>query len=185
MPRKVIVVVNGHPRSGKDTAVSFLQDICAKNAIYTDQTSSIEPVFIMLRKAGIKMNRQRLTDADRDLLAEVGSAVEKHSNFRTNAVFRRAMRHLDDAGTWDAVFWVHMREPENIKRLRALAEEAGIKFRTLFVDRPGVREITSNVADSSVKGMEYDVTLSNAGTLKDLKDGCVDALNALLELSPA
>lgn len=184
MPSRIIVVVNGHPRSGKDTATEFLQAHCDKRQIPTAKVSSIDPVFQMLHHAGISMKRNQLSDADRDLLAEVGSAVEKHSHFRTGGVLRFAkafFSSVDVLGRDKAIVWVHMREPENIARLKTLAEEDGLHFATLFIERPGVREINSNVADASVLDMKYDFIVRNGMGFSELRDACGYMLDALLK----
>lgn len=184
MTRKMIVVVNGYARSGKDTVVSFLMGLCSERDVHAASFSSIDPVFSMLVKAGIRMNRHRLSDADRDLLAEVGTAVEKHSFFRTEKVVRRAYylgRDAEAAGE-DAILFVFMREPENIERVRARAASEGFEFRTLLVERPNVRRVTSNAADMAVEGMKYDLKIVNDGSLDDLQDRCVHLIHEILEV---
>lgn len=176
-----LIVVNGYARSGKDTAVKFIRDDAYHRQMLTGSVSSIDPIADMLRGAGILFDRHDLKPKDRDLLAEVGSAVEKHSFFRTDYVIHRAREFFLSAQDRAALMFVHMREPENIKRVRTLSDQAGWSFNTVFVSRPGIERITSNVADTSVEQMSYDMTLHNDGTLDDLRARCSTLLNTIMK----
>lgn len=60
----------------------------------------------MLRNAGLPVDRK--TPAERDLMAEVGSALEKYNGYRTTATAGKVYAALKEE---EGCFFVHMREP--------------------------------------------------------------------------
>ena len=64
----------------------------------------------------------------------------------------------------DNVLFLHIREPEEIKR--AVKE---FNAKTILVTRNSVEQIMSNMADANVYNYEYDYTIHNDGTIEDLK----------------
>ena len=161
------IIVNGFARAGKDSFVDACIDHLETNQIRCEAFSSIDPVrWLLQNDAGLDLSAK--TPADRKLLADVGAALEQHSNWRTN-------RCLDfikdfDLGGDDVVF-LHIREPENIAKVIGGIIDGGLgNNHTLLLRSP--REIMpDNVADNAVLGMIYDDTLHN--------DGDLDALSIL------
>jgi hypothetical protein len=165
---KLVVVINGHPRSGKDTAVEFMMSALNDLDIFAWAMSSIDPVKELLLPV---TDGSAKTEQDRKLWAVVGRAVEEHSSWRTSQVVQYAAGRFRDAGVSDAVVFVHMREPDLIAKLQGMLAqhmpEAG--FMTIFVDKPDAKPVTSNAADAGVEDMTYNRCLFNAGTLDDLR----------------
>ena len=162
-----VVFVNGYPRAGKDSFV----DACHHHLIgigkAVDAFSSITPVIDLLRLGGIDTSAK--TDADRKLLADVGFALEEHSAFRTEACISFCVERMrrSQAGGYESVVFLHIREPANIRRVRGKLATLGIDSTVIRVT--GQREIRpQNVADTAVEGIDYDATVSNNGTLEDL-----------------
>ena len=62
----------------------------------------------------------------------------------------------------DEIMFIHIREPEEIKR-------ATLEFnaKTLFIKRDSIDKITSNYSDASVENYNYDYVINNT-TLEDL-----------------
>ena len=120
--RKVIVV-NGKPRAGKDTAIAFMQEILAEHGIQSMQFSSIDPVRNVIQALGIDVSAK--TPADRALLAEIGAAVEKHSGYRSKACLTEALRFL--CCYHNAVVFLHIREPAMIETVAAVGHETSVE----------------------------------------------------------
>lgn len=165
---KLVIVINGHPRSGKDTAVEFMISALLDQDIFAWTMSSIDPVRELLAPVS---DLRAKTEADRKLMADVGRAVEEHSNWRTRQVVKFARERFYDVGAEQAVVFVHMREPDLIAKLQSMLAkdipDAG--FLTIFVDKPDAAPVTSNAADAGVADMNYNRCLFNGGTLEDLR----------------
>ncbi len=166
---KTIVVVNGMPRSGKDTVVRMMGDILSANHIPWAAFSSIDPVRNMLTHAGFDLTQK--TDADRDLLQAVGAAAEKHSHWRSQRCIVKAVNFFESVPGPDAVMFLHVREAEVIDRIKTvLAGWPAATYNTLKVQvrSPKAKMVTSNPSDANTADIEYDYTIDNDGSLDDL-----------------
>lgn len=166
-----VFIVNGKPRAGKDGLIGFMQEHLRAAGVPTVAFSSIDPVRDLLSGAGFDVSAK--TEADRKLLADVGSAVEEHSNWRTNRCIDEIVDFYCGAGQ-NGVFFLHMREPKNIETMRAWIMDKGLKqaitMTTIKLRSYRAEGISSNTADASVDQMVYDYTLSNDWTLDYLRD---------------
>jgi len=173
---KSVIVVNGKPRAGKDTAVAFMQEILAEHGIQSMQFSSIDPVRNVITAMGIDVSAK--TPADRALLAEIGDAVVKHSGYRSKACLTEAFRFF--AGRDDAVVFLHIREPAIIETVAAgLRHMAKSELLSVYVESNRAETVTSNAADMGVADIDYDARLSNNGSLEILKANCRCLLHTL------
>ena len=166
------IIVNGFARAGKDSFVAACKQHLHAQGRWPFEFSSITPVKDLIEEgAGIDLSAK--TDADRKLLADVGAALQAHSNWRTT----RCLGFIEGYMKWgkrltrDVVMFLHIREPENIQKVIT-----GVKDRNLgaihTVLLRGPREVrVDNVADNAVLGMSYDDTLYN--------DSDLDALSVL------
>jgi hypothetical protein len=174
----VIVVINGHPRSGKDTAVAFLAGHLAGMGWASAALSTVDPVRSVLRDLGVPVDRK--TNAERDLMAEVQGALEKYDRFATRACARKVRDWLWQFPAPQKVCFVHMREPAAIAKFRELLAGEG-QVKTLYVERPGALRVETNTADAGVENMTYDLTISNDGTLDNLRLKCAALASQLTE----
>lgn len=168
---RTTIIVNGSPRSGKDSLIDFMRDHLHTARIQTGAFSSIDPVRTMLKRAGFDLESK--TAADRLLLATVGDAIEAHSERRTNWSVWNAIDFFNENES--GVFFLHVREPEIIGKVRKRLETLKITVLTVLVSSDRA-ETGANKTDLGVWGMDYDVTIQNNGTLDDLS---MDALNLL------
>lgn len=179
--KKVCIVVNGKPRSGKDTVVKFMSSTFQYKRWSTWAYSSITPVKSLIAHTGIDISKK--TDEDRALMSEIGMALEKHSEWRTNccadAVAERLL-HSDDKST---VVFVHMREPKLIIKFKNAIERkvSDVIFKTLFVERKKVQLVTSNESDAGVYDMVYDYTMFNDDSLQALEFACDVKVDTIIE----
>lgn len=164
------IIINGFARAGKDTFVDACQMLMNQTK-WVYAFSSIDPVRSLLRDLA-KVDISKKTDADRKLMAEVGAALEAHSNWRTD----KCVDWVAGKAAWaqhnsrDTVLFLHIREPENIAKVSAqIADRCLGVVHTLLLRSP--REIMpDNVADNAVLGMEYEDTIHNDSGLAALSD---------------
>lgn len=166
-----VVIVNGRPRAGKDTLIDMLTTHLSVQGRAVESFSSIDPIRDMLNNAGIDTSEK--TPDDRKLLARIGDAVEEHSRFRSQECTLRVLRFTRAHGG-NGVFFLHVREPEIIERIRGnvamtkIGRELPVRFTTVLVRSHRSPEFASNAADAGVETMRYDWTIGNDGTLEDL-----------------
>ena len=169
-----IIVINGRPRSGKDTFVNF----CRDHMHWCLNVSTVDFVKVIAAKCGwdgtkTAENRKFLSDL-KDLLTKWGDVPFKKV-CREIELFKAEMEaHNFDPDTEGVVF-IHCREPKEIERL---CEELGAQ--SLLILRAAVENtVQSNHADAEVYNYNYDYTISNDNTLQDLEDAAVNFLRGL------
>lgn len=175
--RRVVVVVNGRPRAGKDTAVISMCGMLAAAGWSAGAYSSIDPVRSLLLHQGI-MHPDKKTGAERDLLASVGDALQRYNQFRTAGCLKRI--EATETTQQDSCLFIHMREPANIALLREQSLDRVTRFDTLFVSGPRAEMVESNAADAGVEGLVYDHELVNDGSYGRLFSQCAGYVDNLL-----
>ena len=164
---KTVIVINGKPRSGKDTAVDLMRLALEDKGHTTAAFSSIEPIKMIL---GPYIDLGSKTQADRKLLATVGDALQEHSEWRTEASLR-SINHFFYK-TEDGVYFLHMREPRLIEMMKHKCEEKGIRFIRVLLSSNRSEDVTNNPADAGVEDGQYEDLLSNNSTVSDLEVTC-------------
>ena len=167
MQRRMIAIVNGYPRAGKDKVVEMMSERLNHLGWYCSAKSSVEPVKENTRALGIPDDPK--TPEKRALWAEIKSAYEKYDRFLTRKLMQEATETLVPGDL--SIFFIHVREPEAIQFMWDILAP-GIEFLTIFVDRPDAERVTSNSADMDVENYAYNVRIENAGTLQHLNDSC-------------
>lgn len=186
----LVVVVNGKPEAGKDSAIRFGIDYLRSMGVPGVTFSSIDPVKDMLSCAPLGINVREKTPELRLLLSKVGDALEEYNGLRTNECIRFILQRANLRDVSDLVAFIQIREPHLIQRLRDRATEKGWHFTTIFVDRPGHEVFADNPSDQGVHGARYDHRIVNDRTLGGLYDSmasCVAAAwgNAKMVAEPA
>jgi hypothetical protein len=175
---KAVILVNGKAGVGKDTAVGFMSQAFEQAGFATSQYSCVQPVKAMLSHAGV--NTSKKTNADRDLLAAVATALEEHSNVLTTMT-QHAIVSLFEVCP-NAVCFVHMRKPDWIAHLKGAMRQIypEVVFETVFIERDEIEHVMSNPADAGVYGMNYDTTIPNNGSITELRSRCKQYVRGLI-----
>lgn len=153
-----IICINGFPESGKDLFCSYCQPFCYSY-------STVDFVKEIAYKCGwdgskTLENRKFLSDL-KDLLTNWNDVPLK--DIKKKIQIRNCLYENDN--DFEPIFFIHVREPEELKRLK---EEWNVK--TLLIRRPSVEfNEHSNHADSEVLNFNYDYIIDNIGTQEDLK----------------
>jgi hypothetical protein len=145
-----VIVVNGRPRAGKDTAVSFLDTAFKAFGYETMAVFSIDCIRRMLRAEGLNVEVKGAKE--RDLLAAVGSAMETYNDFE----------HMPRAA------FVHIREQPLIDRLFDKFRALGITQMTLKVTRASAALVTSNASDAEAEFCDFDHEIENNAGMAQL-----------------
>lgn len=159
MTRKVIVVLNGLPRSGKDSfadaAVTYVNSVYRKRAIKLSSVDKIKEAASLIGWEGEKDSNSR------EFLAELKYLSSKHFDHSFNYITSEIQKFLPDLA------FVMIREPDEIQRLMDHYKGTDYEVKVVLV-RGNFEKEYDNIADSSISGYNnYDVVLYNHGTLAD------------------
>lgn len=155
-----VFIINGAPRTGKDSFVHFCQEkYTCQNYSTIDQ---IKDVAKLLGWDGTK------TPESRHMLSDLKDLSTKYFDGPLNLTIRELL-HAKWLGTIQ-FFFIHAREPEEIERFKEIiSKELGLICKTILVKRVNSEEIT-NHADAEVEQYNYDITLYNNGSLEEWKN---------------
>ena len=153
-----IFVLNGSPRSGKDTFCILMEKYgVVKHYSYVDFTRT------MLDK--MRVDYRKKTDKDRQLLETINNALETYDDIPMKDICDNVLNAISKADFRNLFIFVDIRKPENIKRFLEKYPDA----KTLYIDDgKGLSEATES--DHSVKDYDYDYYVMNDGSLTDLQN---------------
>jgi hypothetical protein len=180
-----LVLVNGRPRVGKDTFVEYATSYIRRRFNWpTDVYSSIDPVREALKAINVDVSAK---DAkDRDLLSEMGAALEKHCGFRSF----RTMQVIQSTFFANGTAFVYVREAYMMDKIEQQIHKAAmagllphVLVSKLWVTRMRATDLpqpTNHSDDIDGTEVEYDWQVVNNGTLDDLRELAIRFVDALL-----
>lgn len=153
-----IYIVNGMGTSGKTSFENFIH----QTIFETINISSIDYAKEMCKLIGWDGNKD---EKGRKFLSDVNLALEDYNN----SPFQSVLNNIEYWKKQDyKYFFVDIREPQRIDKFKKMCKEYNYQVFTVFIRRPGIPQITSNVADAStLKPYDYDYYLDNDGTLEE------------------
>lgn len=153
---KLVIVLNGKPRAGKDT---FAEILGRYMRVY--KYSAVTKVKAIAMLCGWDGKKD---EPDRKFLSDLKVLTSEYSDMSFNDVVRKIEAFKRGEVEAD-VFVVDIREPEEIKRM---VEATGAI--TVFIKNDRVPAVTSNMADANVENYDYDFVITNNGTLEEFED---------------
>lgn len=143
--KKTVVILNGTGGCGKDTFKGFVSEFAK-----TDQRSSIDKVKEVATLAGWTGEK---TEKARKFLSDLKEITTAYNDLSFNDIKEKveSFKNSDNE-----IFFVDIREPENIKRA---VEVFGAV--TVLIRRMGLAPILSNASDASVENYPYDYVIEN------------------------
>ena len=165
-----IFIINGKPRSGKDTFVEIL------SKIYTDYTpegsvvniSSVDKIKEAAKILG--WNGEKTGEA-RKFLSDLKALSTEFNDGPANYCYEQAEKLKDNQ-----LLFIHCREPEEIDKMKIL------DCFTVYVRRPMNDENPTNRSDAEVTNYKYDYIIDNNGSLEDLESTSKLFMNTLFDL---
>ncbi len=167
--RKLVFVVNGKPRAGKDT---FAQILGKYLEVY--KYSSVTKVKEIAKLCGWDGAKE---ERDRKFLHDLKMITTEYCDMSHNDVLNEIQKFYNGEIEAD-VFLVDIREPEAIDHLK---EEVPVL--TVFIESDRVPAITSNAADANVENYEYDFSITNNGTIEEFEESIKLFLELLMTLT--
>lgn len=151
-----ILIVNGKPRSGKDTFCDYAYK--NRGMVYPVSTvDKVKQVALLAGWSGEKDEKARKFLSDlKDIMTEYNDAPREY-------VLEFMKQHMSIyVDNTDTIFLVQSREPADI--IRWIVENDA---KTLLIKRPGVNQEWGNHADDNVERYNYNYYLNNDGTKED------------------
>ena len=166
-------IINGRPRSGKDTFVNFCLEELGAFGKLISTVDFVKEIAARCSWDGTKtpQNRKFLSDL-KDLLTNWGDVP-----------YKKTLQEIDmfkfDLDCWNVsdkgVVFIMCREPKEIERF-----ERELNAKSLLIRRASVEfEQQSNHADSEVLNHKYDYIIENNGTIDELKEKAKEFLKNL------
>lgn len=168
---KMVFIVNGKPRAGKDTFAEILNRYMV---VY--KYSAVTKVKEIAKQCGWTGAKE---EKDRKFLHELKMLTSAYSDLPYRDVLDKIEKYRSGEILAD-VFVVDVREPEEIERLRKATNAI-----TVYIENENVPAITSNEADANVANYEYDFTIFNNGTIEEFEDNIMNFMEFLMMLALA
>lgn len=166
---KMVFIVNGKPRAGKDTFAEILNRYMV---VY--KYSAVTKVKEIAKQCGWTGAKE---EKDRKFLHELKMLTSAYSDLPYQDVLDKIEKYRSGEILAD-VFVVDVREPEEIDRLRKATDAI-----TIYIENENVPAITSNDADANVANYEYDFTIFNNGTIEEFEDNIMNFMEFLMMMA--
>lgn len=163
---KNIIVINGLPRSGKDTFVYLV----SKYAM-TSNFSSVDFVKDVAKYAGWNGKKD---GKSRLFLSKLKELLSQYDDIPYKKI-KEAIEWFMKQDEQELMF-IHIREPDEISRV---VEDFGAK--TLLVRRANNQQIISNDSDKYIENYKYDYVLNNDSDIDSLDKKAKGFINYLRE----
>ena len=151
----IVIIINGSGGSGKDTFCKYFSKF-----IPTENVSSVD---LVKAAVSILTGDTTKTEEMRTFLSSIKGLWVNYNNGPTLYMLDRVEK------CEEPVIFLHIREPEEIEKMKEALYEKGIEnVTTLLIKNKNVKEITSNFSDGSVNNYEYDSIIHNDGTKLEL-----------------
>lgn len=150
---KQILVVNGYPRSGKDTLALLLGKYKEVQVF-----SSVDPIKEVALTLGWDGNKD---EAGRKFLASLKKCCVEYDDLPLKWLLDKCTTFKSGSAE---VLVLFVRESEEIQKLRQK-----VNIVTVFVTNNRVKNVVSNPSDANISTDGYDIYLDNNGTLEDFE----------------
>jgi hypothetical protein len=156
---RYLIILNGYPRSGKDSFIDFCMDNLEDKGVSSSKHSTIDTVKRIAKEMG--WNGEK-TPEMRNFLSEMKDLYTKYFDGPLNEIKRETMRVN--------VLFTCMREPDEIEKTKKWAISQGINCIRVLVRGDNEERNHGSHSDQKVLDAEYDSVVSNYYDLEYLKE---------------
>ena len=165
----ILIITNGRPRSGKDTAQHFAIEYGKEKVSKFEKISIIDYVK---EKAAVFGWDGGKTESDRKFLSDLKDILTEWKNLPLE-ILRERIEAAEQRGV--ELLFIDAREPDDIDKIK----EFGWETYTVLIENTNVPLITSNHADAEVYNYSYDYIIENNSTLDELKKTVENFINLI------
>ncbi len=162
---KLAIVINGMGGAGKDT----LCEIAAKS-FATVNVSTIDPIKKIAAENGWTGEK---TPKARRFLAELKRVFSEYNDLPTEYVIKKYAEFLNGDAE---IFFVHIREGEQIAHFIEKASPLGGRIKTLLIRSKRCAENYGNSSDDDVEFYDYDKVYQNDLPIEEAETDFIDFL---------
>ena len=166
---KLTIVINGKGGVGKDTLCRF-----AAERYKTENVSSITPIKELAALCGWQGEK---TDRARKFLSDLKALTAEYNDYPTTYLAERYRAFLSSD---DELLFVHIREPEEIRKFVSATDGAAKTLLILGGERCA-RGAYGNASDDGVEDYPYDYTFTNDGTLDEARASFLSFLDGIVK----
>ena len=164
----IVCIINGYPRSGKDT---FCEFVASQYKAIT--WSTVDTPKKVLKTLGWDGNK---TPEVRKALSDLKDMYTK----LFDGPFNEAKYFIKNNLHNYAFCFIMCREPNEISKIKKWCKTNNIDCYTIFVERDNIdKNNLTNHADKNVSKYTYDIYISNISTLEDFKRTSLKIANIL------
>lgn len=169
---KVLVVINGAARAGKDTFVDAVRVAAHSVGVAVYNRSSVDIIKEAAELLG--WNKESKEDKDRKFLSDLKLLATDFNDHSFEYICREF-----DLNT-DGILFAHVREPAEIEKLE---KKYGDNCFSILITAPTrVTKKFDNMADANVNQHSYTAIIENDGDLNNLYDKAKSFVNSLLSV---
>ena len=166
---KLTIVINGKGGVGKDTLCRF-----AAERYKTENVSSITPIKELAALCGWQGEK---TDRARKFLSDLKALTAAYNDYPTTYLAERYRAFLSSD---DELLFVHIREPEEIRKFVS-ATDGAAKTLLIHGGERCARGAYGNASDDGVEDYPYDYTFTNDGTLDEARASFLSFLDGIVK----
>ena len=159
--RKQIFIINGSGGVGKDEFIRLVSNYIYDECVVGNR-SSVDKIKEIAKFIGWDGSK---TERNRKFLSDLKLLTTEYNDMPLNDMRNFADAFMNGEFNVSRMLFLHIREPEEIKK--AVNEFKEYNPKTILVKRDSVKHITSNMADENVFNYDYDIVIDNNGTLED------------------
>lgn len=169
---KVLIIVNGFPRAGKDTFMDEYARLWRTADMITKKHSTVDTVKLL---AGIMGWDGEKTPKSREMLSKLKDFYTEHFDGPLNEIKGTLLY------TPTNMLFTAMREPDEIERAVDWCYQAGIKCETYLIRGAREEREHGSHSDAEVLKYDYDLHFENNGTEEEFKAEIQDYFNYRLK----
>lgn len=160
----VVFILNGAPRTGKDTFINLLEETSKMQVV---RYSSIDWIKDLAKKTGW----DGIKDAKgRTFLSELKNAYTKYADIP----FQKIKQHIEECQNSAEYFCTNIREPSEIVKLQLWCDKKGIPCHSLWIRRKSAEQKALDegflsTGDTQYLNHNYDYIIDNNETLECFK----------------
>lgn len=152
-----IFVINGSGGVGKDTFVSLFREV-SKDFMRIINYSSVDRIKEIAREIGWSGEKD---EKSRKFLSDLKVLCSEYNDLPFKCMNKVVE---ENKNKYDTVIFLHIREPQEIKR--ACKE---FEAKSILIKRDSIKHIVSNEGDKNVFDYKYDIVINNDKDIGSLK----------------
>jgi hypothetical protein len=165
---RVVVAINGRPRSGKDSFCTL-----ARGRIVSSVDRVKRAAFVLGWPLDRKLPHDRKFLSDlKDLSAAYNDGPVRYLTHQIEVFENGLYKSLHEEGSDDdlELMFLMIREPRDMDKVKDFCASRPCKFCTLRIVRPAAESVDNNPGDRGAdEEYSYDFEVANDGTLDDLQ----------------